>query len=82
MLRVKIEGGDVNTIYEKLNNLGGADVVDIADADSNRFTIDCKPDQDVATQVFNMCVSNSLVITELIPVETKLEDIFKEFTTD
>ncbi len=82
VLRVKIEGGDVNTIYENLNNLEGADVVDIVDADSNRFVIDCKPNHDVATQVFNMCVSNSFVITELIPEETKLEDIFKELTTN
>jgi ABC-2 type transport system ATP-binding protein len=32
--------------------------------------------------VFNLCVQKKWVLTELTPIETKLEDIFRELTTD
>ncbi len=82
VLNVKIESGEVNDIYEKLSNLDDADVVDIVDADKSRFQIDSKGGTSLAADVFQLCVKENWVLTELIPVETKLEDIFKELTTE
>ncbi len=82
VLRIKIEESDVDTIYDKLKSIEGVDLVDIDDAKANRFTVEYQQDNNIAKSIFNMCVDNSLVITELIPVETKLEDIFKEFTAE
>ena len=31
-------------------------------------------------EVWNLCVQNNWMITELIPFETKLEDIFRDLT--
>ena len=82
ILRVKIEGSDTNTIYDKLKEIEGVDLVDIADAKTQKFILECQSVQKIAASVFNMCVKNDMILTELIPVETKLEDIFKELTTE
>ena len=57
-------------------------MVDIYDADNMRLLLDGNPKKKLAAFVFNFCVKNNWVLTELIPVETKLEDIFKELTTE
>jgi gliding motility-associated transport system ATP-binding protein len=82
VVSVKIEGGDINEIYDSLSVIEGADLVDITDADNYRFQIDCKSDISIAADIFHLCVKQKWVLTELIPVETKLEDIFKELTTE
>jgi len=81
-LHVKIESGDVNNIYNNLKNIDGATMVDILDANTNRFSIDFVSNHNKGADVFKMCVSNNYILTELTPVETKLEDIFKEFTSN
>ena len=81
-LHVKIESGDVNNIYNNLKNVDGATMVDILDANTNRFSIDFVSNHNKGADVFKMCVSNNYILTELTPVETKLEDIFKEFTSN
>lgn len=82
IIKVKVEGGDINNIYEALNNLAESRIVDIVDKDLGRFQIDSIENSNIAKSVFNLCVEKGWVLTELIPVETKLEDIFKELTTE
>ncbi|MBC8321741.1 MAG: ATP-binding cassette domain-containing protein [Bacteroidetes bacterium] len=82
VLRLRIEGADINTIYNALKEIDGVDMVDIYDADNMRLLLDGNPKKKLAAFVFNFCVKNNWVLTELIPVETKLEDIFKELTTE
>ncbi len=82
IIKVRIEGGDINTIYEALDNLNDSKTVDILDKNKSRFQIDSAENSKIAASVFNLCVAKGWVITELIPVETKLEDIFKELTTE
>ncbi len=80
IIKVRIEAYDVNLIYDALNALDNVNMVDIIDAQKKRFQIDSKPNSDIATSIFNLCVEKKWVLTQLIPVETKLEDIFKEVT--
>ncbi|NQU33659.1 MAG: ATP-binding cassette domain-containing protein [Bacteroidetes bacterium] len=82
IIKVRIEKGDINEIYNELQKIKGAVIVDIIDSNNSRFQIDSKPSSEVATSVFNLCVKKSWTLTELIPVETKLEDIFKELTSE
>lgn len=82
VIKVKIEGSDVNSIFKAIEKIEGVQLVDIVDADSGRFVIDSEPGSGIAKSVFNMCVDSKWTLTELIPVETKLEDIFKELTTE
>ncbi len=82
VLRFRIEGSDVNTIYAAVKDIEGVDMVDIEDADTFHFILNGQPNHNLAAAVFNLCVKNKWILTELIPVETKLEDIFKELTSD
>jgi ABC-2 type transport system ATP-binding protein len=81
VLKVKFDGGDVNAIYESLSKIKGVHLVDILDAEKRMFEVQGNADSELAKHTFNMCVKNKWVLTQLTPVETKLEDIFMELTT-
>ncbi|MCB2208994.1 MAG: ABC transporter ATP-binding protein [Bacteroidetes bacterium] len=81
VLKVKFDSGDVNTIYDNLSKIRGVHMVDIMDAEKRMFEIQGNTDSELPKQVFSMTVKNKWVLTQLTPVETKLEDIFMELTT-
>ena len=82
ILKVKIENGDVNEIYKALSEIEGVEMTDLIDSEKARFEIAGETDKGLAAQIFKLCVDKGWVLTELTPVETKLEDIFKELTTN
>ena len=45
------------------------------------FMINSKDELSSKKPIFEMCVKNNWVLSELTPIETKLEDIFRELTT-
>jgi ABC-2 type transport system ATP-binding protein len=55
-------------------------MVDPVDGAENTFYVSSKPEQSSKRPVFKLCVENDWVLTELTPIETKLEDIFRELT--
>jgi ABC-2 type transport system ATP-binding protein len=79
--KVTVEGGEVNIVYEALKNMEGADLVDILDAEKKTYEVQGAPGSHLAKAIFKVCVDNNWVLTQLTPVETKLEDIFMELTT-
>jgi ABC-2 type transport system ATP-binding protein len=81
ILKVTITEGDVNTIWEALKSLKGVDMVDITDKEAHVFEVQGDPAQSLPKSIFNLCVKKGWVITQLTPIETKLEDIFMELTT-
>ena len=80
VLRVKIEEGEANEIYEKLQGLGDVAMVDFMDATNNKFEIQSQPELQSNKAIFDLCVKNKWVLSEMIPFETKLEDIFRDLT--
>lgn len=80
VLRVRIEDADVNTIYGKLQELPSVAMVDIIDAANNRFEVQSTRDAISNRDVFDLCVKNKWALTEIIPFETRLEDIFRDLT--
>lgn len=82
ILKVKIEDGDANQIFDALKMLPSVSLADIENLEENRFKIDSKPELSSKREVFQLCVKNKWVITEMIPYETKLEDIFRSLTLD
>ncbi len=46
----------------------------------NKFEIQSLPGTQSNTAIFNLCVKNGWILTEMIPLETKLEDIFRDLT--
>ncbi|MDP4207440.1 MAG: ATP-binding cassette domain-containing protein [Bacteroidota bacterium] len=78
VLRLTIEDGDRDDIYQALKNLPQVEDVDLKHQHS--FELHCLPGTSVRRQVFELCCNNGWTLTELTPVETKLEDIFRELT--
>ncbi|MEM9823080.1 MAG: ATP-binding cassette domain-containing protein [Bacteroidota bacterium] len=80
VLRVKIEDGELDHIYQALGNLPTVAMVDIIDATSKHFEVQSHPEMQSNREIFRMCVARNWVATELVPSETKLEDIFRDLT--
>lgn len=80
ILKVKIESGERNLIYEALQSIPSTALVDIIHPSENRFEVHSKEGEKSARAIFDICVKNNWYISELIPIETKLEDIFREVT--
>ncbi len=76
--RLQISGAALNDIRNKLGLIPGVKSAQIMDLDSNRIEIES--DHNIAEVIFRTIVKSNWVITEMIPVETKLEDIFRDLT--
>ena len=48
--------------------------------DENRFEVHSKAGQSSGREVFRLCMEHGWVLTESVPVETRLEDIFRNLT--
>ncbi|NJO68005.1 MAG: DUF4162 domain-containing protein [Bacteroidetes bacterium] len=80
MLKVTVEDGSQENIYHALKNLPTVEQVDITEGTENKFEVHSKPGVTSTRVIFTMCRDNGWILTELTPVETKLEDIFRELT--
>lgn len=80
ILKLGIQGGDVNEIFESLLNIESIDSVDFIDIHKQLFEIQSLPETSSVKAIFDVCVQNNYYISELTPTETKLEDIFRELT--
>ncbi len=80
LLKVKIEDGDPNIIIQSLQELPTVNMVDFSGRESNRFEVQSKPGVSSKREVFQTCAKNGWILTESIPIETKLEDIFRDLT--
>jgi ABC-2 type transport system ATP-binding protein len=80
VLRVKIEAPSYQQVYEQLKSLRTISAVDVVDREGHRFEIQSAVNMQSNESVFKMCVEKGWILTEMIPFETKLEDIFRELT--
>lgn len=80
VLQVRIEEGSVNDIFEKLRSLPSVAMVDILDREAQRFEVQSRQDAVSNREVFDLCVKNKWALTEMVPFETRLEDIFRDLT--
>ncbi|MBK6392295.1 MAG: ATP-binding cassette domain-containing protein [Saprospiraceae bacterium] len=77
---VRIEDGPVEEVRNRIRSLASVESVDILDAGRHRFEVISKPNIPSNRDLFNLSVQHKWVITEMIPFETKLEDIFRDLT--
>ncbi len=82
ILKVGIEGSDVNEIFKALQSIENVELVDFITKSDGLFEVQSRPGESSKREVFNMCVKNGWYLTELTPTETKLEDIFRELTAN
>ncbi|TAL62328.1 MAG: ATP-binding cassette domain-containing protein [Bacteroidetes bacterium] len=81
ILKVKIEDeSDRNLIYASLRSIDTVSLVDFLSANENVFEVQSKPGLSSRRNIFEMCIKNKWVLTELSGIETRLEDIFRNLT--
>jgi len=79
VLKLTIEDGDRNEIFKVLQQISSIQMVDFG-KNAQQFEVQSKPGESSRRAVFEVCKQKGWVITELTPIETKLEDIFRELT--
>ena len=82
ILRVQILDADVNEAAQALQNLDTVKSVDFVPEAENTFIVASNEGASSRRNIFNLCVQNRWFLSELSPIETKLEDIFRELTTN
>lgn len=80
VVKVTIENGEPNSIVSGLQSLPSVALVDPVKEKHQTFMIQSRPDTSSRRAVFELCVKNHWVLTEMTPFETKLEDIFRNLT--
>lgn len=80
VLRVRIEDEDPKVILKSLNELSTVQEADFVNGNHNLFELQSTADQSSRRSIFDLCVQKKWVLTELTPLETKLEDIFRNVT--
>ncbi len=80
ILKVSIEGGEKNNIFKALQEVDTIEMVDFVADTEHTFNIKSKKDASSKKVVFDLCVKNGWYLSELTPIETKLEDIFRQLT--
>lgn len=83
LLRVQIgEPQDRDEVANSLKMLDSVAIVDFDKNIKNSFLVTSKSNRSSRRDIFQLCVVKNWVLTEMTPIETKLEDIFRELTTN
>jgi len=83
MLRVQIsEALDIDTVISALQNLETVEMVDPINEPDVENTLIVSSNENATSRkpIFELCVKNNWILTEMTPIETKLEDIFRDLT--
>ena len=82
MLSLKIEDGDHQEIRKKLETLANIESAKILDLEQHTYEITSRSGVKSNRDIFNMCVQEKWSLMEMTPIETKLEDIFRDLTSN
>ena len=80
ILKVTIEDGSNEAVFEALQKLGSVELVDTL-PQPHAFEIQSKAGTSSRRAVFELCVERKWALTELTPIERKLEEVFRDLTT-
>jgi ABC-2 type transport system ATP-binding protein len=80
ILKVQIENSTEHDLIRSLQNLSCVKKVEVIDSSTNRYEIQSQIGMTSKRDVFKLCVEKGWILTESIPVETRLEDIFRNLT--
>jgi len=82
IVNISIVDGEYNEIFTALQNLPTVGLVDVVDKSNSTFSVQSKTDVTPRKEIFKLCVDRGWTIMEMTPVKQKLEDIFRELTTN
>ncbi|WP_299463970.1 ATP-binding cassette domain-containing protein [uncultured Microscilla sp.] len=80
VLKVKIEDAQAPEVLDNLKQLESVFSVTTLDEATNYFQLESQPEKTSKRNIFQLCVDKHWVLTEMTPVETRLEDIFRNLT--
>jgi len=80
IVKLCIEDADRNEVVKVLQELPSVQMVDVIENKANGYEVQSSPGKSSKRDIFNTCVKHGWILTELTPIETKLEDIFRELT--
>lgn len=78
VLRTRIAGAGEEEVFRALSAIGEIDR--IHRSDTGGFELQCGREVNLERTIFDLCTRNDWYIDELTPVETRLEDIFRQVT--
>lgn len=79
ILLVDIEGAPRSQVEQTLRLMPGITGVGLS-ADHKLLEIECTDSRQTAISIYKLCVSKDWILLQLSPVETRLEDIFRNVT--
>jgi len=82
IIKIQILDGDKNEIFKSLQSLDSIALVDLLNPVENLFEVQSKKGLTSAKEIFSLCASKGWYIGQLTPIETKLEDVFREVTAN
>jgi len=83
ILKIKLEVFSNEGVLEQLQDLPSVEKATVTNnIDIGHFDIKSYKGMTSNKDIFNLCVKNNWPIVEMIPIETKLEDVFRDLTTD
>jgi ABC-2 type transport system ATP-binding protein len=82
ILKIQILGGDINEMYRALQLLDSISLVDILNPMEGILEVQSKKGMQSAKNIFHLCAKHGWYIGQLTPIETKLEDVFREVTSN
>lgn len=82
ILKVRIEDGNPEEIVTALRTISSVEQASITDHNLGKFEIQSRSGQSSRRELFQLCVQKGWVLTESIPIETRLEDIFRNLTVN
>jgi ABC-2 type transport system ATP-binding protein len=82
ILKIRIEDATADAISSELRKIRSIERVEVVDKNLNRFEIHSRAGATSKREIFNMCVQKGWILSELTPLETRLEDIFRNLTVN
>jgi len=80
IVKVTIEDGERNEIYRSLQALDAVELVDLLPANTQSYEVQSKPGISSRKAIFRLCADKGWTLTEMTPIERKLEEVFRELT--
>jgi len=80
ILKIDLGNAERNEAFNVLKTLPTVALVDFMENEGTAFEIHSRDGQSSAKAIFDLCVEKGWYLTQLTPIETKLEDIFREVT--
>jgi len=79
-VKVTIEDGDRNEIFTNLQSIESVELVDLLPGNSQSFEVQSRAAANSRKAIFKLCVEKGWSLTEMTPLERKLEEVFRELT--